>query len=251
MSKKPRPLIVDALAKNVQIMSQRSFEEEYWEFFEKKIGRYSQESLKSYYSEVLDEFQNRTATEKHVLVLEIGCGYGYLAQTIAEEGYECLGLDVSRKALSKIGSKLFDPIRGDAQSGLPLIANSIDVIVMLDVIEHLDRPDLALKEVARVLKSNGLLYVATPNLLALERFLKRKMWHGYLDKTHRYLFTPFSLRGLLKEYNFKVLKCYTPMNSLLGRRIATKFLGFLFLGGQIRLLAQKRRFVNNYGMVLA
>ena len=215
----------------------QKFEEEYWTFQE-RIRQYNLENLKSYYEGALQDIEKKKTIGKS-LILDIGCGYGYLIQVCAKKGYKCIGVDISKYASLKNQGKSSEVILCNAQSTLPLKPESIDIAMMLDVIEHIDKPSLALEEIKRVLKPQGLLYVATPNLSALARLLKRRNWYGYLDKTHVSLFTCFSLKKLLEKHNFKILKCYTPFSFLIERKAILKTFGRTYLGGQIRLLAKK------------
>jgi 2-polyprenyl-3-methyl-5-hydroxy-6-metoxy-1,4-benzoquinol methylase len=155
-----------------------------------------------------------------------------------EKGYMCLGMEISRYALTRANGKSNGAILGDVQSSFPLKLNSVDVVVMLDVIEHLDRPSLALEEIKKVLKPKGLLYIATPNLMAVARLLKGRKWYGFLDKTHVSLFTPFVLKRLLEKHNFEILRCYTPFNFTFLRALILKVIARFFIGGQIRLIAR-------------
>lgn len=161
-----------------------------------------------------------------------------------ERGYDCLGLDISRYAISRVGKKVFGAILGDIQTALPLRSNSLDIVIMLDVIEHLDRPSTAIEEIRKVLKPNGWLYLATPNLTAITRLLKGRKWYGFLDKSHVSLFTPFSLQKLLQEHNFEILRCYTPFDFPLFRKLINMILGRTYAGGQIRLIAENRTAIN-------
>jgi 2-polyprenyl-3-methyl-5-hydroxy-6-metoxy-1,4-benzoquinol methylase len=125
----------------------------------------------------------------------------------------------------------------DAQSGLPLKSNSIDIVVMLEVIEHLEKPTKVLKEISRVLKTNGILYITTPNWNALGRLMLGHNWYGFLDKTHQMLFTPSSLRSLIKKEGFNIIKIYVPFQAPLLKHIG--IVSRIGLGGQIRLMAKK------------
>jgi SAM-dependent methyltransferase len=188
---------------------------------------------------VLGDIEEELKTiEKHALILDIGCGYGYFIQICIEKGYDCVGVDFSKYALSKIQNKSLGVTLCNAQSALPVKSKSVDVVVMLDVLEHLDNFPLALKEIKRTLKRDGLLYIATPNLGAIARLFKGKNWYGYLDKTHVSLFTCFSLKKYLKRYNFEILRCYTPFNFFILSKLILKILEYSYLGGQIRLVAR-------------
>ena len=75
---------------------------------------------------------------------------------------------------------------------------SIDFVTMNAVIEHIKNPDNIFKEVRRVLKLNGLVFVRTPNWqLDYKNF--------YNDITHIKPYTPDSLEQTFKLYNLKTI----------------------------------------------
>eukprot|EP00605_Chrysophyceae_sp_TOSAG23-4_P001377 GSChrysophyteH1.ASY1.ANO1.1497.1 assembled CDS len=104
-------------------------------------------------------------------VIEIGCGGGILSEAMAGMGYEVHGfdqsegsIDVARSHAQEKGipeSRLRYSI-GDAYE-LPLDDMCADVIVMSDVLEHLDDLPRAVREVGRVLKSKGVFVFDTFN----------------------------------------------------------------------------------------
>jgi SAM-dependent methyltransferase len=91
-------------------------------------------------------------------VLDVGCADGRM-KTLLRDGAHYIGLDYYDTAVDwyKTRPDLF----GDAQA-LPLADDSVDNVLMLHVLEHLQRPDSALNEVARVLRGEGALLVEVP-----------------------------------------------------------------------------------------
>ncbi|MFC1734044.1 methyltransferase domain-containing protein [candidate division KSB1 bacterium] len=96
--------------------------------------------------------------------------------------------------------------QGDVQEGLPYEDHFFDTVYLGELIEHLDNPGLALSEVARVLKEDGVFILDTPNPYNFKRILKfvlfRKEDLG--DPTHIIFFTPASLKALLKIHGFNI-----------------------------------------------
>ena len=85
-------------------------------------------------------------------VLDIACGEGYGAAALAKAGASSVvGVDVSADvcdhALRKYG---LDARPGDAQA-IPLPDRSIDLVVSFETIEHVDDPNVFVRECARVL----------------------------------------------------------------------------------------------------
>ena len=103
-------------------------------------------------------------------VLDVGCGAAGKTMYYASQGVEkIVGMDIvahykdEAEALAReLGfADKFEFVVGDAaQTGFP--ENIFDTIIMNDAMEHVDRPDLVLAEVRRVLKPGGRLYVNFP-----------------------------------------------------------------------------------------
>ncbi len=98
---------------------------------------------------------------KDAKILDIGCGTGHYTQLFAINNNHVTGLDV-QDIREKKHIKRYKFIRGSAEQ-LPFKNESFDVVLSFDVIEHLASDFLFVKEVKRVLKKNGRVYIATPN----------------------------------------------------------------------------------------
>jgi SAM-dependent methyltransferase len=90
--------------------------------------------------------------------LDLGCGTGVFVPTLAVQGWTVVGVDLSadqlRIARARVAGVAEDLVQADA-SELPFEAESFDAVVAVLVDTDIDRYDLALLEVARVLKPQG------------------------------------------------------------------------------------------------
>ena len=93
-------------------------------------------------------------------VLEVGCGTGGVLAGMAARAPQALviGLDATSSMLRK-APREHALVQGDAHR-LPLADGSVDVLVAGFVLQHLDRPDVALLEMGRVLRPGGQLRIA-------------------------------------------------------------------------------------------
>ncbi len=98
-------------------------------------------------------------------VLDLGCGDGTLLALLAKRGITGVGLDLSGKAVAIARQRSLDCRAHDLTEPLPFSDKSFDSVLIIDVLEHLYRPDQLLTEASRV--ASRYLYVSTPNFASL------------------------------------------------------------------------------------
>jgi SAM-dependent methyltransferase len=128
-------------------------------------------------------------------VLDLGCGLGGYSRALGERGFDCYALDVIGEyveAARSIG------VRADRYDGehVPLEDGTVETVIMVEVLEHLEDPGALLREASRVASRNVL--VTTPN--CTQSFPPATIEFSHmLDVDHRQFFTVTSLRELLEE----------------------------------------------------
>jgi SAM-dependent methyltransferase len=114
-------------------------------------------------------------------VLDFGCGPGYIWDHLKRAGsrWRYTGIDFSRSSADETekrasGDANFKGAHHISQLPTPLPGASFDVILLLEVVEHLNDKHLAatLQEAARLLKKGGVLVVTTPNDEDLDKSMK-------------------------------------------------------------------------------
>lgn len=116
-------------------------------------------------------------------VLEVGCGAGHLTQVLADRGIDIIGVDPNPNAAELAGSERVQTMRGEA---LDFEDDSFDAIVSVHAIEHIPALEVALVEMARVLRPGGealFIYPAEP-IMGLYAIPTSLILHG----------TPFKAR---------------------------------------------------------
>jgi SAM-dependent methyltransferase len=106
-------------------------------------------------------------------VLEVACGRGGFVCDLRRRGARVTGCDfsgaalrISREKLRRLGAREGEScfVQGDAQ-GLPFADATFDVVVSCETIEHLPDPWSAIREMHRVTRPRGRLFLTTPNYL--------------------------------------------------------------------------------------
>jgi 2-polyprenyl-3-methyl-5-hydroxy-6-metoxy-1,4-benzoquinol methylase len=156
----------------------------------------------------LNEEKGRRATANRILdvigkrvpsgrLLDVGCGHGLLLDEAKKRGYTATGLEPSTHAAQHARDNLDLDIRAETvEQHQP--RQPYGVIVLADVLEHLDDPPKAIQSCARMLSPGGVLCLVTPDPASRTAQIAGKSWWGYLP-AHTYLLPRQSLRDLLEQ----------------------------------------------------
>ncbi len=156
-------------------------------------------------------FKKKDKTLSGIKILDIGCGGGLLSEPMSRLGAEVFGMDASERNIevAKIHAK---------KNGLKIkyLCSSpenfkthikFDVILNMEIIEHVEDVDFFLKSCSRLLKKNGIMFVATLNK-TLKSYLFAIIGAEYILKwlpigTHEWekFVKPKDLIRINKKYN--------------------------------------------------
>ena len=184
---------------------------------------------------------------KPSLVLDAGCGEGWISYVVQREGYKVIACDLSKSELVK-ARDLFKkgkeniPLILSSLTNLPFKQGCYDSVICLFVIEHIPDMKLALDECRRVLKRGGQLCMSVPGLL-----------HGIIyDKILLKLpFSKFILKklGLWSDEpgHFHVHHLSRNFSSILENQgfEVTKFYNLAFLGSYMTTVKHLLKFLFN------
>jgi SAM-dependent methyltransferase len=133
-------------------------------------------------------------------IVDVGCGAGAYGAGLVNAGHKWLGLEVNDHCLELLARRglPFRKLKG-ARERFPCADREFDHAICIEVLEHIDEPDIFLKEIARVIRGRALFSV--PNLEVLPYFRDWEVvpWH-LLEAGHKNFFTRASLRELLSKY---------------------------------------------------
>ncbi len=120
-----------------------------------------------------------------IKILDLGCGDGRLAEELIKKGHQVCGLDCCEEGLKIAKQRGVITFKSDLEENLPFKNSFFDLVLLLDTLEHLYDQKNVLKEVGRVLKSNGSLIISYPNHFDLRNRLNILLGRGIIHWAHR------------------------------------------------------------------
>lgn len=188
-------------------------------------------------------------------LLDIGASHGFFLNIAKQNGFTPHGIELDKRACAiakkrfniKIENKLLE------ESSFAKKKNYFDVIVMLDVLEHVPDPNLIIKTAYALLKKDGLFILTMPNGNATEMKLFKKYWEWSSPPAHIYYFTPKSIKKIFTKNKFtlRFLQTYrgdTAGNLLFHAYLALRqkiFYSLRYVLGKQRLIAMRSKVCDN------
>ncbi len=135
-------------------------------------------------------------------LLDYGCGSDKVLTESKRKGWQTLGVDFSPDVVNKVQAAGHAAYLATEDVWKKIPDDSITLIRMNHVIEHLYDPEEVLRHLLRKLKPGGKLHLATPNPAGLSARMFRSRWLGLDCPRHIVLFPPQPLVRHLKEIGF-------------------------------------------------
>ena len=160
-------------------------------------------------------------------VLDLGCGTGYGSSILKKAGNEVFGIDISQKAIDYAKTN-YPGVNYTCcpADNLPFESNFFDAVVACEIIEHVQDPKKVLREICRVLKKGGDLFISTPNPRHLLNFLrhvfKNRPYPERVVMQNIYHIKEFYYEefiGFLEKENLKIISQYGQTLSILPPRV--------------------------------
>jgi 2-polyprenyl-3-methyl-5-hydroxy-6-metoxy-1,4-benzoquinol methylase len=135
------------------------------------------------------------------VLLDVGCGDGEFLRCLKYIGWRAVGLETDSQACAIASACGLDVVEGAVpNTGLP--CNSFDIVTLNHVIEHVHNPRAVLRELLRLMKPNGRVFLTTPNWRSYGSALFGRFWYALDPPRHLVLFTPDALVRAALEAGF-------------------------------------------------
>ena len=141
-------------------------------------------------------------------LLDYGCGTGHFLAAAQGANWQVAGLEPNARARAEASQRLGQPV---GQDGLAAFEpGSFDAITLWHVLEHVHLLNETLTQLTALLKPDGVLLIAVPNVESLDAQHYRELWAAYDVPRHLYHFAPKPMAQLLKKHKL-VLRQTLPM----------------------------------------
>lgn len=151
-----------------------------------------------------------TARERRAL--EVGCADGRFLEKLRSLGWQAQGVELSPQPAKRAADRGFEVNVGTLErASFP--ESRFDAVFAWMVVEHLHDPKGTLEEIHRILKPGGWFCFAVPNFGCWEPKVFRRYWHALESPRHLQHFTEASLRRLLGQTGFELVKLIHQRNA--------------------------------------
>ena len=199
------------------IFSQQEFVTVYDDLYNKEHSHYKRHSKDEFNKilrgDILKVGYNRSKLIKKTVlngkcnsVLEIGSGVGFIGTFIRnhDKNIKYTGIELDKEAFEKSRVLNLNTINGDF-SVIEKIESNFDVIMMWEVIEHLQDLKLFLELANKKLNINGIIILSTPNYNKIYNYPNREEYQVFQDlpPVHLNFFTPQNIKNIFELHAFK------------------------------------------------
>ena len=147
---------------------------------------------------IIDALINKSNFANNISIFEVGCGNGANLKFLSSHG-QVTAIEKNSAALANAKNKNIGTIlQGELPYGIPEeVGGNFDLIVMLDVLEHIDEDGACLRELRSTIKNNGKLLLTVPAY--------QNLW-SYHDEIHQHKrrYSISQLSSLLKNNGWKI-----------------------------------------------
>lgn len=143
-------------------------------------------------------------------LLELGCAYGFFLE-LAQTRYQVYGVEICGNAVLSCHARGLTSVQQGTISRKSLeFCPEVDVVVLLDVIEHLPDPVVALVEACKKMSPGGLLLLTTGDFASLVARLMGRQWRLMTPPQHHWYFTPKSFHLIAARLGLEVVDLAHP-----------------------------------------
>jgi 2-polyprenyl-3-methyl-5-hydroxy-6-metoxy-1,4-benzoquinol methylase len=135
-------------------------------------------------------------------LLDYGCGTGHFLAAAKGANWQVAGLEPNARAREEASQRLGQPIGQESLAQFQ--PGTFDAITLWHVLEHVHTLNETLAQLVALLKPDGVLLIAVPNVESLDAQHYRELWAAYDVPRHLYHFAPKTMAQLLKKHKLAI-----------------------------------------------
>ena len=165
----------------------------------------------------------KNQVSKHLL--DVGCGTGHFAGTMQYRGWKTVGIEPAVEP-AEFAKKNFNLTVKSSLFADDFTENYFDVITLWHVLEHLPELNKSMEKLHQLLKDDGMLVIAIPNIKSYDAEKYQKYWAAYDVPRHIWHFSPETFRILATNHGFQVFNQKTmPFDAFYISMMSEKYKG--------------------------
>lgn len=143
-------------------------------------------------------------------ILDYGCGQASYLCDFHDRGIAISGAEIASHLVEACRNNGLDVHKVDDFSHIPFKDGTFDIVYLMQVFEHLRDPHGFMKELARILKNGGTLYLALPNAASIWRKVFGENWvSGWFAPFHLFFYNRDMLAKMAEEHGFDVVESWS------------------------------------------
>ena len=140
-------------------------------------------------------------------ILDIGCGTGEFLNFFKTHGWETMGIEPNNTARKTAIKKYGLTIHQENKIN-ELVKSSFEIITMWHVLEHVLDLNLRVRQLKHLIKKNGILVIAVPNIESRDANIYGKYWAALDVPRHLYHFNQSAIHNLFSKEGFEIIETH-------------------------------------------
>lgn len=171
-------------------------------------------SKKGFINSIYQYLRSINLTNKYALIakyshpgdiLDIGCGTGELLDHFKKNKWKVTGIEPNNEA-REYANKQYNVNAKQEHELIALPEKHFDVITMWHVLEHVPDFNERIKQIQKLIKPSGTIFIAVPNIKSPDAIKYGKHWAGLDVPRHLHHFSPQSFKKLSDKHNLGLLE---------------------------------------------
>lgn len=207
---------------------EKIYSEKYFSGAKDSLGYADYEGDKEIMSGIFKTYLKKTEKffPKKGRLLDVGAATGHFVELAGASGWDASGVEISQYAAGIGRKKGLQIVIGNLET-YDFPENYFDAVTFWDVLEHFEKPELAVRQARKILKPGGILALNTPDSESFAAKVFGRRWHALVPPNHLHIFGRKNLARLLAKNGFEIVE-----TARVGKKFSPRFIFKVLSGWQ-------------------